>query len=85
MAYRSGYGEHVRVVGANRLPEAARPTSVPSGYQRVPRAAGGLISVATVPWTTHELRRRSATDRLPNLTRDPVAGLAGSPSWSVGR
>ena len=78
-------GEHVPVVGANCVPEAGRPTSGPSGYQRVPRATGRLISVATVPWTTHELRRRSATDRLPNLPRDSVAGLAGSPSWSVGR
>jgi len=46
-------GEHVRVAGANRVPEAARPTLGPWGYQRVPRAAGRLISGPTAPWTTH--------------------------------
>ena len=79
-------GEHVGVVGANRLPEVAGPAWGPSACQRAPRAAGRLISGATVPWTMHELQRSSATERLPNLTQDPVAGLAGSgPLWGVAR
>src|SRR5437870_2409789 len=80
------WGEHVGVVGANRLPEVAGPAWGPSACQRAPRAAGRLISGAMVPWTMHELRRSSATERLPNLTQDPVAGLAGSgPLWGVAR